>query len=252
MQLYTEYLKNNNGNLLTQFHKLEQDSTDKNYFYAKSYPEKNNFPNILASERSRVKLEDCKCDYINANYILENYIATQQPNEHTINDFWKMIYQTNTSIIINLTGDNNYLSTDNIFTIYGDISLKLRQIKSNEYMSILRITLTQNKIKRKLYHITYHNWPDFGIPDVDEFMSLLNEINFLNTDDNRPITIHCKAGVGRTGTFIMIHHILEGIKQNNYYDPIKVIQKMRESRASMIQNKTQFEFAISIILKQSL
>eukprot|EP01114_Cavostelium_apophysatum_P003890 TRINITY_DN1402_c0_g1_i3.p1 TRINITY_DN1402_c0_g1~~TRINITY_DN1402_c0_g1_i3.p1 ORF type:complete len:529 (-),score=72.63 TRINITY_DN1402_c0_g1_i3:793-2379(-) len=77
---------------------------------------KNRYRNVLPPEATRVKLaqlnDDLKSDYINANYIgglvpgsHRAYIATQGPVVTTVNDFWRMVWETNASVILNLTKD---------------------------------------------------------------------------------------------------------------------------------------------------
>ena len=62
------------------------------------------------------------------------------------------------------------------------------------------------------------------------------------------MVVHCKAGVGRTGTFILAHYILEQIKNNIFTNPIELVKEMRKSRAGMIQGYEQFNFAITYLL----
>ncbi len=250
MKSYIQDLTNNKSVLSNTFDTLEQDLTDHNYFSANTYKIKNNFNDVLAGENTRVKLQKHRGDYINANYVLQNYIATQQPNDHTIDDFWTMIYQTNSRMIINLSGNNNYLP-HNYIGIYDDISVKIKEIKTSNYASIRNITLTQNNITKEIYHVTYLTWPDYGVPDENEFIKLFNEINFLDYVSNTgPIVVHCRAGIGRTGSFIMIHHIFKKIEHRIYPDPIQIVKYMRQSRSGMIQSKSQFEFVLSVITKQ--
>ncbi|KAL7978671.1 hypothetical protein Chor_010714, partial [Crotalus horridus] len=81
---------------------------------------KNRYKNILPFDTTRVALRNAdprvpSSDYINANYIkntLEDghsaehrkiYIATQGCLQSTVNDFWTMIYQENTHIIVMTT-----------------------------------------------------------------------------------------------------------------------------------------------------
>ncbi|KAF1372074.1 hypothetical protein PFLUV_G00260570 [Perca fluviatilis] len=76
---------------------------------------KNRYTNILPYDFSRVKLfsmhSDEGLDYINANYIpgyknSKEYIATQGPLPETRNDFWKMVLQQKSPIIVMLTQCN--------------------------------------------------------------------------------------------------------------------------------------------------
>ncbi|XP_010076485.1 PREDICTED: receptor-type tyrosine-protein phosphatase O-like, partial [Pterocles gutturalis] len=76
---------------------------------------KNRYTNILPYDFSRVRLvsmnEEEGSDYINANYIPgynspQEYIATQGPLPETRNDFWKMVLQQKSQIIVMLTQCN--------------------------------------------------------------------------------------------------------------------------------------------------
>ncbi|ELU11630.1 hypothetical protein CAPTEDRAFT_81278, partial [Capitella teleta] len=75
--------------------------------------EKNRFTDILPFDFSRVKLlpidDDDECsDYINASSLpgvssKTEYIAAQGPKSRTVNEFWRMIWEQNSSIIVMVT-----------------------------------------------------------------------------------------------------------------------------------------------------
>jgi len=53
-----------------------------------------------------VKLKTTPSDYINANYVkgvMRDYIATQGPLKTTTGDFWNMVWEHNTNVIVMLT-----------------------------------------------------------------------------------------------------------------------------------------------------
>uniref|UniRef100_UPI00398E6825 receptor-type tyrosine-protein phosphatase epsilon-like n=1 Tax=Pristiophorus japonicus TaxID=55135 RepID=UPI00398E6825 len=72
---------------------------------------RNRFQNIIPYDHCRVVLKSRKHGadgFINASYINgykkpNYYIATQGPLLHTIADFWQLIWQENSSIIVMLT-----------------------------------------------------------------------------------------------------------------------------------------------------
>lgn len=211
------------------FAKIPKDLTKKDYKTAKTYLEKNKFNDILASEETRVKVPHVS--YINANYVLDKYIATQQPLKDTINDFWSMIYYTNTDLIVNLHGDNMYLpdKPEMVKIIYKSDDIEIRTINVHD---------------RIVQHITYNGWPDYGVPDQDGFIQLYKMYKIFGNCSN--VVVHCRAGIGRTGTFILIDYI------TRKFGPRYILQtliKMRESRVGMVQTKAQLEFAENIILR---
>uniref|UniRef100_A0A452RBG2 Tyrosine-protein phosphatase domain-containing protein n=1 Tax=Ursus americanus TaxID=9643 RepID=A0A452RBG2_URSAM len=103
---------------------------------------KNRYTNILPYDFSRVRLvsmnEEEGTDYINANYIPgynspQEYIATQGPLPETRNDFWKMVLQQKSQIIVMLTqcNEKRRVKCDHYWPFteepiaYGDITVEM-------------------------------------------------------------------------------------------------------------------------------
>lgn len=68
-----------------------------------------------------------------------------------------------------------------------------------------------------IHHFQYTTWPDFGVPEhTDHFLEFLkhvrstiqNSIMDVKDKTNPPIVCHCSAGIGRTGTFVIVDSIL--------------------------------------------
>ncbi|KAJ4388107.1 hypothetical protein N0V93_008712 [Gnomoniopsis smithogilvyi] len=65
--------------------------------------------------------------------------------------------------------------------------------------------------ERIVWHFLYKKWPDFGVPaieDIDSFFTLMRLSREKNANPNNPRIVHCSAGVGRSGTFIALEHLL--------------------------------------------
>ena len=75
---------------------------------------KNRYNNIFPYDHSRVKLQGVPregCDYVNANYVKarhseKEYIATQAPIPATFNDFWRVVWEQDASVIVMLTAES--------------------------------------------------------------------------------------------------------------------------------------------------
>ena len=252
-----EYIKSlsdkiSKAKLLEDFKKIPSDLTQKDYYIAQLNVNKNNFYNILSSQESRVRLlTRTGSDYINANYILDRYIATQQPNIYSHLDFWNMVYENDVGMIVNLSGNNNYMTGSNL--IYEKFILDIGNIAYKDHLEIREITMVGKsipEITKKIYHITIVSWPDFGVPNEINFCRALNTINLIDHNSNKKIIVHCRAGVGRTGTFISIHYLFRKFNEGIYPDLIDTIKEMRKSRIGMIQDVSQFSFVVDICKKK--
>ncbi|XP_036233320.2 mucin-22 [Bactrocera oleae] len=151
--------------------------------------DKNRYANVIPLPETRVVLQqlgdDDKTEYINANYVRgpkdspNYYIATQAPLETTVADFWRMIWEQQSRVIIQSTDlyENGiekcaeYLppsvTLDN-HTTYGDfqITLKHREVKDKYAISTLMLKNTAENMCRELTHYWY-KWPEAGVPNEE-------------------------------------------------------------------------------------
>ncbi|KAK3689588.1 protein-tyrosine phosphatase-like protein [Podospora appendiculata] len=65
--------------------------------------------------------------------------------------------------------------------------------------------------ERIVWHFLYKKWPDFGVPalaDLESFFTLMRLSREKNAGPHNPRIVHCSAGVGRSGTFIALEHLV--------------------------------------------
>ncbi|KAM7183729.1 tyrosine-protein phosphatase 1 [Naviculisporaceae sp. PSN 640] len=65
--------------------------------------------------------------------------------------------------------------------------------------------------ERVVWHFLYKKWPDFGVPalaDLESFFTLMRLSREKNAGPHNPRIVHCSAGVGRSGTFIALEHLI--------------------------------------------
>ncbi|KAG8438509.1 hypothetical protein GDO86_004901 [Hymenochirus boettgeri] len=215
-----------------------------------------------ADDFSRVKLvslsADDGSDYINANYIPgynwpQEYIATQGPLPETRNDFWKMILQQKSQVIVMLTqcNEKRRIKCDHYWPFttdpvnYGDITVEM--VSEDEQpdwaFRVFRISYADETLC--VMHFNFTAWPDHSIPTASAAESILHFVQVVRQKASKtkgPITVHCSAGVGRTGTFISLDRLMQQIRDHEFVDILGLLSEMRSYRMSMVQTEEQFIF----------
>uniref|UniRef100_H3CZX7 Tyrosine-protein phosphatase non-receptor type n=1 Tax=Tetraodon nigroviridis TaxID=99883 RepID=H3CZX7_TETNG len=233
---------------------------------------KNRYKNILPFDTTRVEIKETDSDlagsdYINANYIRVSlfsiprkvFIATQGCLQNTVIDFWKMVYQENTHVIVMTTkeverGRNKcvrYWPDLHGTKEFGKVLVRnVDERPAQDYiLRKLEVTrLDKKESPRYIWHYQYLSWPDHGVPnDPGGVLWFLEEVNRTQSTipDTGPIVVHCSAGIGRTGTIIVIDILIDVINRQGLdcdIDIPKTIQRVREQRSGMVQTEAQYKF----------
>ncbi|ESO06093.1 hypothetical protein HELRODRAFT_160227 [Helobdella robusta] len=216
---------------------------------------KNRFMDILPYNEDRVKLIGSSCDYINASYIdsysrKNAFIATQGPLPQTCHDFWLMVWEQNSSIIImvaNLFEDGapkcapyfpflNKLGEPSGDLTFDDITILLTsQEKCNDYI-VRQFSVQKDGESKSVKQYHYTEWPDKGVPNSCSSILKFYEASIKNNSSmEEPIITHCSAGVGRTGTLLAIGILLEQAAEEGCIDVRFHVDRMRRRRMAMVQ-----------------
>lgn len=92
-----------------------------------------------------------------------------------------------------------------------------------------------------IQHFHFTTWPDFGVPSPPQaLVRFVRAFRERVQPDQRPIVVHCSAGVGRSGTFITLDRILQQIHECEYIDIFGIVYAMRKERVSMVQTEQQY------------
>ena len=98
----------------------------------------------------------------------------------------------------------------------------------NRETSLFETTLTLSNGK-VLTHLHYEGWCDgTPVPDVHLFQLMLDRMRELNQND-APIAINCKGGVGRSG-FTLIAYALERAELSRPINLVEMIYALRKQR----------------------
>ncbi|EJT98867.1 hypothetical protein DACRYDRAFT_96213 [Dacryopinax primogenitus] len=191
-------------------------------------------------------------DYVNASFVhprgtRRRYVCAQGPLEATRGDFWNLVWDQNITTIIMLTKQTEaglskccpYWSQP----LAGPFKLKLLSAQGGEdepgtgvgggggggFFDMHGTTDEQGPIKR-VFALSKHgsqgerivtqlqmvSWPDWEVPHSPRtLLGLIEQTNQLRArakDPDAPVLVHCSAGVGRTGSFVLIDAVLDGLR----------------------------------------
>ncbi|XP_028829947.1 receptor-type tyrosine-protein phosphatase delta isoform X24 [Denticeps clupeoides] len=229
---------------------------------------KNRYANVIAYDHYRVLLSAIDgipgSDYINGNYIdgyrkQNAYIATQGPLPETFGDFWRMIWEQRSSNIVMMTKleERSRVKCDQYWPTrgtetYGLIQVTLVDTVELATYCVRTFSLYKNgsSEKREVRQFQFTAWPDHGVPEhPTPFLSFLRRVKACNPPDAGPMIVHCSAGVGRTGCFIVIDAMLERIKHEKTVDIYGHVTLMRAQRNYMVQTEDQYVFIHDALLE---
>uniref|UniRef100_A0A674JSE6 Receptor-type tyrosine-protein phosphatase F n=1 Tax=Terrapene triunguis TaxID=2587831 RepID=A0A674JSE6_9SAUR len=229
---------------------------------------KNRYANVIAYDHSRVILTSVDgvpgSDYINANYIdgyrkQNAYIATQGPLPETLSDFWRMVWEQRTATIVMMTRleEKSRVKCDQYWPgrgteTYGLIQVTLLDTVELATYTVRTFALYKNgsSEKRELRQFQFMAWPDHGVPEYPTpILAFLRRVKACNPLDAGPMVVHCSAGVGRTGCFIVIDAMLERMKHEKTVDIYGHVTCMRSQRNYMVQTEDQYIFIHESLLE---
>ena len=242
---------------------IETNKVKQNIF-EDGYPHLDRYSNIKPYKHNTVKI-NTPSKYINASPInIGNkpnlFISTQGPKKDTIEDFWTMVWEYNSKIIIMLCKEIE--SGERKCENYWEKNLMRKfnitiERKDSHYMYDIRTIKLMNlskKEERIVYQIHFNGWPDHGIPDTRDgkvfevFIEINKLVDQYNTEQ-KPIIVHCSAGVGRTGTFVSMYLLEKEIMKqiNDKCTTIRInvfnlVRKIKEMRMYMVQTPIQYYF----------
>ncbi|XP_035385754.1 receptor-type tyrosine-protein phosphatase S isoform X48 [Electrophorus electricus] len=229
---------------------------------------KNRYANVIAYDHSRVLLSAIDgipgSDYINANYIdgyrkQNAYIATQGALPETFGDFWRMVWEQRSANIVMMTKleERSRVKCDQYWPTrgtetYGLIQVTLLDTVELATYCVRTFALYKNgsSEKKEVRQFQFTAWPDHGVPEhPTPFLAFLRRVKACNPPDAGPMVVHCSAGVGRTGCFIVIDAMLERIKHEKTVDIYGHVTLMRAQRNYMVQTEDQYVFIHDALLE---
>ncbi|KAK0174689.1 hypothetical protein PV327_010428 [Microctonus hyperodae] len=238
----------------------------------KSNAQRNRPGSALPYDHSRIILNDLSniinSDYINASTITDHdprnpaYIATQGPLPQTSADFWQLVWEQGSVVIVMLTrlteegramcyrywpeeGSEHY-------HIY-EVHLVSEHIWCDDYL--VRSFYLKNLRTGETRTVTqFHflSWPENGVPQSTKaLLEFRRKVNKSYRGRSCPIVVHCSDGAGRTGTYCLIDMVLNRMaKGAKEIDIAAALEHIRDQRPGMVAVKQQFEFVLVAIAEE--
>uniref|UniRef100_L7M5R8 protein-tyrosine-phosphatase n=1 Tax=Rhipicephalus pulchellus TaxID=72859 RepID=L7M5R8_RHIPC len=232
---------------------------------------KNRYANVVAYDHSRVVLQPIEgipgSDYINANYCdgyrrRNAYIATQGPLPETCGDFWRMVWEQHSVTIVMMTKleERTRVKCDQYWPSRGSESYGLMEVTLEDVQELATYCIRTFSLKRSGYlerrevrQFQFTAWPDHGVPDhPTPFLMFLRRVRAMNPPEAGPLIVHCSAGVGRTGCFVVIDSMLERMRHEGTVDIYGHVTCLRAQRNYMVQTEDQYLFIHDALLEAVL
>ncbi|XP_069081226.1 receptor-type tyrosine-protein phosphatase U isoform X1 [Pleurodeles waltl] len=227
-------------------------------------------------DRHRVKLHpmqgDPNADYINANYIdirinregyhrSNHFIATQGPKQEMVYDFWRMVWQEHCSSIVMITKlvevgrvkCSKYWPESS--ELYGDIKITLLETETMAEYEVRTFSMERRgypaRHEVKQFHFT--SWPEHGVPyHATGLLAFIRRVKASTPPDAGPVVVHCSAGTGRTGCYIVLDVMLDMAECEGVVDIYNCVKTLCSRRINMIQTEEQYIFIHDAILEACL
>ncbi|XP_055999709.1 receptor-type tyrosine-protein phosphatase alpha-like [Ostrea edulis] len=213
---------------------------------------RNRYRGIYPYDYNRVKLmrEDLNDsdDFVNAPYINglnkdRSYIAAQGPfTPETLEDFWSVIWQNDSTQIVMLTnlyeGDRMKCLKywpDTLLDI-GPYVITLNTVDVYDHYVLRYMTVQHQDEEKRVTQFHFTTWPDNSVPDDKTSLICFRNLirNGLSISD-WPVVVHCSAGIGRTGTFIALDYLLEESVTELTIDVKGYVASLRQQRVGSVK-----------------
>ena len=75
-------------------------------------------------------------------------------------------------------------------------------------------------------------------------ISFIDNVRLTHPPEESPLVVHCSAGVGRTGTFIVMDTMLQRMKKEDTLNIYDFLLKIRHQRIQMVQTQVGYTYYV--------
>lgn len=146
--------------------------------------------------------------------------------------------------------------------LYGSVTLFESSYDEKLRSEIRKFKLCVGTESKIVWHYLFAGWSDFAKPeghDRDALQELTSATAATANHPSNPRIIHCSAGVGRTGTFIALDHLLRALESGKLWNIVDdtadtvfdTVNQLREQRMMMVYNDLQYQFIYEVLRRRA-
>lgn len=224
----------------------------------------------LTKKMTQITLHDPKLnkrenyDYSNASFIYDSnpkqpvFIASQSPMPSTINQFWRMIWDSDVTTIVMLSinkdkGDVKgcrYWPREGIQS-YGQFEVCVvskHAVCPNYLVRSFYVKECITGSSRTVTQFQFKSWDDIHVPsDLPSFLEFRRKVQ--RSSITNPIVVHCRDGLGRSGLYILLdlalRKLIREADKMKELDMCALLEFLRDQRPGFVSNQQQYEFSIA-------
>ncbi|XP_071485064.1 receptor-type tyrosine-protein phosphatase delta-like [Diadema antillarum] len=230
---------------------------------------KNRYPDIIPLDKYRPYLmtgcAEGQTNYVNATFLdgfrkRDMYIATQMPLPHTVEDFWRMIYDYNSNVIVMINEFNQNDKTCSQYWPAGDealigpfiIDVSAEEREGDVIIRTLLLANTNNvnEPSRVIRQYQFIGWKERQkYPrSLSSLLCLLDMVEAGQRDvGDGPITVHCMDGVRRSGLFCAIMSTVSKLKTEGNIDVFHAVKKLKKCSGNMISTEEEYLYIHDVV-----
>lgn len=176
-------------------------------------------------------------NYINASYV-NRFVACQEPKKKYVKHFYEFLSKGDVGLIVTLKESLTYFGDDEEY--------EKKKVMETETFTVEEIKLPNKTITR----VSCKVWRDLGILSPEQMEELYAHVSqYKEFKSEKQTIVHCWAGVGRTGTFIMYALCSEYKKEKgkniSLEEFLDLWLSLRAERCMIVQSPTQLELLIN-------
>ncbi|KAL9986464.1 hypothetical protein ACROYT_G000618 [Oculina patagonica] len=246
-----------------EFKNLNKDVPEEEVSYPANTHSKNRSPDVLPAPKTRVKLSS-NPDYINANWIRDHkgqvrYIATQHPLHETADDFWQMVWDQKSHLVVMVNEEEKEKPTEFMDYLprgegntksFGGIEVTIKQIVKKADYTLTTLNIADNKkssSSREVSHMRFTSWKERAMPNVALFVGFVTatrEARKKYGDSKAPTIVHCSDGLGFSGVYIAVDIGIKSHEESktSVVDVFELSKKLRRDRHGIVCTLEHYNF----------